>query len=102
VVCKLSGLTMPVLGFGWSERGRAPTADELEAAIAPLLRAVIDIFGVERCMFASNFPVDKVSVSLEVLWEVYRRVASDFTEQQRRGLFHDNAAAFYRVTETPT
>ncbi|MCA9720101.1 MAG: amidohydrolase family protein, partial [Myxococcales bacterium] len=99
VHCKLSGLTMPVIGFGFHERAHKPDVEELAAALESPLRAAIDAFGVERCMFASNFPVDKVSTTLDTLWRAFGRVVDrlELDDAARRRLFRDNARAFYRL-----
>ncbi len=57
----------------------------------------IDIFGVERCMFASNFPVDGLRVSFNQLFRDYKHMTASLSESDRRKLFHDNAARFYRL-----
>ena len=57
----------------------------------------IEIFGVERCMFASNFPVAGLKVSFNALFDAYKRMVADFSADEQRALFHDNAARFYRI-----
>jgi len=57
----------------------------------------IEIFGVERCMFASNFPVDGLRVSYGRMFEDFKRMTSALSVSDRRKLFHDNAARFYRI-----
>ncbi|GAJ10431.1 unnamed protein product, partial [marine sediment metagenome] len=59
VVMKLGGLGLPLCGFGWHERATPPGSAELAEAMAPYYRRCIEQFGVDRCMFESNFPVDK-------------------------------------------
>jgi predicted TIM-barrel fold metal-dependent hydrolase len=68
VVAKLGGLGLPVCGFGWSERTTPPNSIELAEAMAPYYHWCIEQFGVDRCMFESNFPVDKVSYSYNVCY----------------------------------
>ena len=102
VHCKLSGLLMPICGFGYHDRravGDAPSTQEVVDDLAPHLLNAIDTFGPERCMFASNFPMDKVSIGYEQLWNVFSIVAADagLSEPQEAALFADNAAAFYRL-----
>lgn len=99
VHCKLSGVTMPVIGFGYHERDRKPGVDELVTALTPMIQAPLEAFGVERCMFASNFPIDRVSVDLAPLFSAYESIATavGVDEAGRRRLFHDNAEAFYRL-----
>ncbi|HEX5091811.1 MAG TPA: amidohydrolase family protein, partial [Burkholderiales bacterium] len=57
----------------------------------------IEMFGVERCMFASNFPVDGLRVSFGRMFDDYERMTRQLTAAERRALFHDNAARFYRL-----
>jgi predicted TIM-barrel fold metal-dependent hydrolase len=95
---KLSGYTMPVSGWGYHSRAQPPLAEELAAQLGPLVRFVIDTFGVERCMFASNFPVDKVSASWASHFEAYARIVEDVSREERAALFCDNALRAYRIT----
>jgi predicted TIM-barrel fold metal-dependent hydrolase len=57
----------------------------------------IDLFGVERCMFASNFPVDSLRVSFAQMFDDFKRMTEGFSASERQQLFHDNAARFYRL-----
>ncbi|MBL8379464.1 MAG: amidohydrolase family protein [Burkholderiales bacterium] len=57
----------------------------------------IEIFGVRRCMFASNFPVDGLRVTFDRMFGDFKRMTADFSAAERRRLFHDNAAEFYRL-----
>ena len=84
-------------GLGLNERPDPPTSAELAATIAPYINWCIEQFGVERCMFESNFPVDKVSYSYGVLWNAFKLLTKDFTPAERAALFHDNAARVYRL-----
>jgi predicted TIM-barrel fold metal-dependent hydrolase len=62
-----------------------------------LVLDTIDIFGVERCLFASNFPVDRLASGYDAIWRAFDRITADFSGDERRALFHDNAARFYRL-----
>lgn len=97
VVVKLGGINMPINGFGWDKRDKPPTSAELAEATKRYYLHTIDQFGPERCMFESNFPVDKVSVSYQVLWNTFKRIAEDFSEDEKNALFHDTAARVYRL-----
>ncbi|MCE9683762.1 amidohydrolase family protein [Halomonas alkalisoli] len=57
----------------------------------------IDCFGVDRCMFASNFPVDSLVASFDTLFEGFQAITGTFSESERLKLFHDNAVKFYRL-----
>ncbi len=100
VSVKLGGLAMKICGFGWHTRDMPPTSDELAEANAPYYQFCIDQFGVERCMFESNFPVDRLSVSYGVLWNAFKKIARAYSDSERAALFHDTAARVYRLTDT--
>jgi len=97
VVAKLGGIHMPVNGFGWHKREPLPTSQQLAEATARYHLHTIERFGPERCMFESNFPVDKVSCSYLVLWNSFKRVAAGFSASEKAALFHDTAARVYRL-----
>lgn len=97
VVAKLGGINMAVNGYGWHKRDLPPTSDELVAATRDWYLHSIDVFGPSRCMFESNFPVDKLSCSYGVLWNAFKKIASGFTADEKRQLFHDTAARVYRI-----
>ncbi|GMV64132.1 MAG: amidohydrolase [Parvibaculum sp.] len=97
VVAKLGGINMAVNGFGWHKRDLPPTSDELVAATRDWYLHSIDVFGTERCMFESNFPVDKLSCSYGVLWNAFKKIAKGFSEAEKASLFHDTAKRVYRL-----
>jgi predicted TIM-barrel fold metal-dependent hydrolase len=97
VVAKLGGLAMPVNGFGWHKRQPPPDSQQLADAAGPYVLHAIERFGPERCMFESNFPVDKVSCSYLVLWNSFKRLATGFSPGEKAALFHDTAARVYRL-----
>ena len=63
----------------------------------PMFGLAIEAFGPRRCMFESNFPVDKQSCSYAVLWNAFKKIAAQATDEDRRWLFHDTAATAYRL-----
>ncbi len=58
----------------------------------------IQLFDAKRCMFESNFPVDKAMCSYPVLWNAFKRIASSASTEEKSALFHDTAASFYGIT----
>jgi predicted TIM-barrel fold metal-dependent hydrolase len=98
VVVKLGGLVMPLNGFGFHKREQPIGSIELAEATRDWYRHTIECFGVERCMFESNFPVDKISASYRVLWNSFKRIAAGFSAAERSALFHDTAVRVYRLT----
>jgi predicted TIM-barrel fold metal-dependent hydrolase len=97
VVLKVGGIGMAVFGMGWHKRRDGATADELVAAWGEPIRWCLERFGVERCMFESNFPVDKVSCSYATLWESFRLTVADASAPEQQALFHDTAVRTYRL-----
>ena len=71
VVVKVGGLVMPVCGTDWRGRPMPVASGELAQATAPYYLHCIEEFGPERCMFESNFPVDKIACSYTVLWNAF-------------------------------
>ena len=97
VVAKLGGINMPINGFGWHKAAKPPSSDDLVTATGTYYKHTIDCFGPDRCMFESNFPVDKVSCSYTVLWNAFKKIAANFSATEKAALFHDTAARVYRL-----
>ena len=97
VYAKLGGLAMPDNGVGWHEAAKPAASDELVAAQKRYYLHTIECFGVERCMFESNFPVDKLSISYAVLWNAFKKMVADFSEGEKHALFYSTAANVYRL-----
>ena len=100
VVFKLGGINMKVNGYDWHKRDSPPTSDELVERTARYYEFCIETFGASRCMFESNFPVDKDSCSYHVLWNAFKKMSRSYSEQQRAELFHDTATRAYRLSES--
>jgi Predicted metal-dependent hydrolase of the TIM-barrel fold len=88
---------MDINGFGWEYQDRPPDSSTLMDATRRFYDHAISCFGVDRCMFESNFPVDKISCSYNALWNSFKRLTDDFSFDERAALFHDTANRFYRL-----
>ena len=97
VYVKLGGIGMPRTGFGWHEREVPVGSEEMAASMAPWITYCIEQFGPTRSMFESNFPVDKVSSSYNVLYNAFKRLSSSYSPTERAALFHDTATRVYRI-----
>lgn len=97
VVAKLGGLAMPINGYGWHKRDRPATSDELVAAQRDWYLTCIEAFGPARCMFESNYPVDKASISYNVLWNAFKKLVADFPEAEKEAMFRATAMGAYRL-----
>jgi L-fuconolactonase len=94
---KLGGMGMRVFGFGFHEGEAPPSSEQLAQAWRPYVEVCIEAFGVDRCMFESNFPVDKGSCSYGVLWNAFKRLASGCSADEKSALFQRTAARVYRL-----
>ncbi len=97
VSVKLGGLAMRTTGFGYREKPSPMESSELAKLWNPYFQTCIEAFGVNRCMFESNFPVDKVCVRYDTLWNAFKRLAADMTRQEKSALFFDSAARVYKL-----
>ncbi|MXW53472.1 MAG: amidohydrolase family protein [Gammaproteobacteria bacterium] len=97
VHAKLGGMAMPDNGFGWDKNPTPPTSDEFAEAQRRYYLHTIECFGPHRCMFESNFPVDRLSISYHVLWNGLKKIVNDFTEEEKDQMFYGTAARVYRI-----
>ena len=97
VSIKLGGTGMSMFGFGWDERPAPPSSEEYARATAPYFQTCIELLGAQRCMFESNYPVDRIACSYVVLWNAFVRVAQGGTPGEIADLFHDTAVRAYRL-----
>ena len=97
VVAKIGGLAMPDNGFGWDQRERPASSDELVAAQARYYHHTIACFGPSRCMFESNFPVDRRSLPYNVYWNAMKKIASRYSADEQQAMFYGTAARVYRI-----
>jgi predicted TIM-barrel fold metal-dependent hydrolase len=88
VAVKISGLGVP--GRPWT----------IESNREVVLRT-IELFGVDRAMFASNFPVDGLVATFDTIYTGFKAIVADFSVEDRRRLFHDNAVRWYRLAPAP-
>ncbi len=96
-VIKLGGMAMPDNGWGWHEAERPPTSDEFARAQSPWYLHALECFGSERCMFESNFPMDRFSLSYQVYWNGVKKIVADFSECEKGALFSDTAKRVYSL-----
>ncbi len=101
VVVKLGGLGMRVGGHGFDQAAQPPTSAQLAAAWRPIIESCITLFGAARCMFESNFPVDKGMCAYPVLWNAFKRLAAGTSAAEKAALFSETAARTYRLRELP-
>lgn len=95
VSMKLGGLAMRLCGYEFPKLDRPPGSAQLAKIWRRYIETSIEEFGPSRCMFESNFPVDKGSVSYTVLWNTFKRLAAPYSASERHSLFFATANRTY-------
>ena len=99
VVVKLGGLSMRINGFGFETADRPPSSQVIADHWKPYVETCIEAFGVRRCMFESNFPVDKGSQSYLVMWNACKLLAAHASVDEKAALFRETARTVYQLTD---
>jgi len=97
VMMKLGGIGMPIMTPSWHDQPGGATSDEIVAVWGEDIRFCIELFGVNRCMFESNFPPDRLSYSYAVLWNAFKKLVAGASPSEKAALFHDTASQVYRI-----
>jgi L-fuconolactonase len=97
VTMKLGGMMMRAALFDYKAAERPVTSEELAILWRPYIETCIEQFGANRCMFESNFPVEKMGIGWAALWNAFKRIAAGASAGEKRALFHDTAQRVYRL-----
>jgi L-fuconolactonase len=100
VWCKLGGLGLPVIGMDFDRSAQRPDSETLARTYKPYIDTAITLFGVDRCMFESDFPPDNVASDYATLWNAFKRIAAGCSESEKTALFCGSAAKAYRLQDT--
>jgi predicted TIM-barrel fold metal-dependent hydrolase len=97
VTMKLGGMGMRLFGFALDDQPDPPSSEQLAELWRPYMDTLIQLFGPKRCMFESNFPVDKGAFSYPVVWNAFKRIASGYSTEEKGRLFAGTAIDVYRI-----
>jgi predicted TIM-barrel fold metal-dependent hydrolase len=97
VVCKLGGFGNVISGYPWHRQDVPPTSQDVADTIRPWLEHCIEHFGPERCMFESNFPVDKNSYAYTTCWNAFKRVTAGYSASEKAAMYQGTAVRAYRL-----
>ena len=97
VMLKFGGLAMPLAGFAWRQLERPPSSEALALAWRPYFETCLEVFGPQRCMFESNFPVDRAGCPYTSLWNAFKRLAAPLAPIERQALLSGTAQRVYGV-----
>jgi predicted TIM-barrel fold metal-dependent hydrolase len=101
VAVKLGGLGMKLSGFGFESLELPPSSAELAAAWRPWVETCIEHFGFKRCMYESNFNVDKGSYSYGIGINAMKQIFADASKDEKDDVFWRSATSFYRLGHVP-
>lgn len=97
VAVKIGGFGMPYAGFEFHFRTVPPDSAELALAWRPYIECLIELFGVGRCMFESNFPADKQTCGYGTLWNAFKRITAGCSATEKAALYSQTARRVYRL-----
>ena len=100
VSIKVGGLGMRINGFGFEDAAQPPSSEALAAAWRPYVETCVEAFGASRCMFESNFPVDKGSYPYAAYWNACKLLARGASDEEKADLFSQTASRVYRLAAT--
>ena len=97
VVMKLGGMMMRLAAYDYGTRPAPPSSAELADYWRPYIELCIERFGPTRCMFESNFPVEKMGIGYAALWNAFKRIAGRASAEEKLALFSTTARRAYRL-----
>ena len=97
VTMKLGGMMMRLAAYDYGTRPTPPSSAELADYWRPYIELCIERFGPTRCMFESNFPVDKMGIGYAALWNAFKRIAARASADEKLALFSGTARRAYRL-----
>ena len=97
VTMKLGGMMMRLAAYDYGALPVPPSSEELAKLWRPYIETCIEAFGAERCMFESNFPVEKMGIGWLALWNAFKRIAAGATAAEKQALFNGTARRVYRI-----
>ena len=95
---KLGGMMMRLAAFDYRVEPAPPTSTNLATLWRPYIDTCIELFGARRCMFESNFPVDKMGIGWAALWNAFKRIAGGASAEEKQALFSGTARRAYRLS----
>jgi predicted TIM-barrel fold metal-dependent hydrolase len=94
---KLGGMMMRLAAFDYLAMDAPPTSEDLAAYWRPYIETCIEAFGVSRCLYESNFPVDKMGIGWAALWNAFKRISAAASSDEKTALFSGTARCVYRL-----
>ena len=99
VSVKMGGILMNVANWDFTRAPRPLTSAELADLWRPWIEPCVELFGPDRCMVSSNFPVDKVGFPFRTCWNMFKRIFAAYSADEKRLIFSDTARRVYRLAQ---
>ena len=97
VTMKVGGMMMRLAAFDYGAADAPVSSTELASLWRPYIETCIGRFGAARCMFESNFPVDKMGIGYAALWNAFKRITASASADEKLALFSGTARRAYRL-----
>ena len=97
VTVKLGGTLMRLASHDYLNVQVPEPSETLAMCLRPYILPCIDLFGANRCMFESNFPVEKMVTGYAVLWNAFKRITAEAPPSEKRALYSGTAKRVYRL-----
>ncbi len=97
VTMKLGGMMMRLAAYDYRTKPAPPSSSELAGLWGPYIETCIELFGAKRCMFESNFPVEKMGIGWAALWNAFKRISAGASADEKQALFSGTARRAYRL-----
>jgi predicted TIM-barrel fold metal-dependent hydrolase len=94
---KVGGMMMRLAAFDYGAADAPVSSSDLAALWRPYVETCIERFGARRCMFESNFPVDKMGIGYAALWNAFKRIVAGASAEDKADLFSGTARRAYRL-----
>jgi predicted TIM-barrel fold metal-dependent hydrolase len=90
-------MMMRLAAYDYMSLDAPPSSEQLAAHWRPYVETCIELFGADRCLFESNFPVDKMGIGWVGLWNALKRIAADASAAEKQAMFAGTARRVYRL-----
>jgi len=97
VTVKMGGILMNLANFDFATAAAPPDSATLAELWRPYIEPCIELFGAERCMASSNFPVDKVGFGYGTVWNMFKRITAGCSADEKKWIFSETARRVYRL-----
>jgi len=97
VSVKLGGVTMRLAAYDYGKLPAPPSSEALAGYWGPYVKTCIDLFGPDRCMVESNYPVEKMGIGMPALWNMFKRLTAGASADEKKAIFSGTANRVYKL-----